>query len=236
MSVRTVAVVLQARMGSTRLPGKALERLAGRTLLGHCIARLREARAGRVVVATTTRAEDDELVVEARRWGAVVCRGSEHDVLERYVGAASMTGADLVVRATGDNPAVDPGSLVRLLGVVHATGADHAVERGLPYGSTVEIVSAAALRRAAAMATDPADREHVTTLIRRQDSGFRCAIAEAPESLRRPDLRFTVDTATDLAYMRQVIALAERRAGRPATLATMIAAADFLAGGCREVA
>jgi spore coat polysaccharide biosynthesis protein SpsF len=143
-----------------------------------------------------------------------------------------------VVRATGDNPAVDPGSLVRLLGIVHATGADHAVEHGLPYGSTVEIVSAAALRRASEMATDPADREHVTTFVRRQGSGFHCAIAEAPESLRRPDLRFTVDTAADLAYMRQVIGLAERRAGpaRAATLADMIAAADFLADRRREVA
>jgi spore coat polysaccharide biosynthesis protein SpsF len=86
-------VVLQARMGSTRLPGKALKCLAGTTLLGHCLTRLRESLVGPVVLATTTRDDDDALVAEAGRFGVLVYRGSEDDVLEGFVGAAAPPGA-----------------------------------------------------------------------------------------------------------------------------------------------
>ena len=230
-----VAVVLQARMGSTRLPGKALETLSGLSLLGHCIRRLQGSAVGPVVLATTTNDEDDALAAEADRLGVSVYRGSDADVLERFVEAADRVGASSVVRATGDNPAVDVGSAVRLVNILARGGVDHAVEAGLPYGSTVEALTFAALQNAAERAHSVADREHVTTFIRRPHSGFRCAIVPAPAALWRPDLRFTVDTPDDLAYMRRVMASAERAGEGGAPLTALIAAADRL-GPRQEVA
>lgn len=228
MTNANVAVILQARSGSTRLPGKAMLDIDGLTILARCLLRLRAAGVGRLLLATTTLAADDALVDEAARVGVPAFRGSADDVLGRYVEAAASVDADLVVRATGDNPAVDPGSILRLTRVMRLGDLDHAVEADLPVGGTVEIVKASALRKSARRARESADREHVTTFIRRSASGYRCAIVPAPAALSRPDLRFTVDTPADLAWMRAVIGAAGRgRPGQPG-LRALIAAADRL--------
>ena len=96
-------IILQARMASTRLPGKALASIGARTLIGHCLARLRIGGAAPVVLATTTNQEDDVLVATAAKYGVMAFRGSADDVLSRYVQAAQSIEARLVVRATGDN-------------------------------------------------------------------------------------------------------------------------------------
>lgn len=228
MTNANVAVILQARSGSTRLPGKAMLDIDGQTILARCLLRLRAAGVGRLLLATTTLAADDALVAEAERVGVPSFRGSADDVLGRYVEAAASIDADLVVRATGDNPAVDPGSILRLARVMRLDDVDHAVEADLPVGGTVEIVKASALRKSARRAREAADREHVTTFIRRPASGYRCAIVPAPAPLSRPDLRFTIDTPADLAWMRAVIRAAGRgRPGQPG-LRALIAAADRL--------
>lgn len=231
-----VLVLLQARMGSVRLPGKSLMPIVGRSLVAHCVTRLERTVAGRVVLATSNEPEDDALAAEGAAVGAKVFRGDAVDVLGRMWGAAVTTGATYVVRATGDNPAVDPDSIGRLLAVVRDARLDHAVEDGLPYGTTVEVMTADALRAAAARASRPDDREHVTPYIRREANGFKCGVVPAPPAIRRPDLRFTVDTRSDLDYMRRVF----RRAGcaeRPFTsLAELIAAADAIDRSGREVA
>lgn len=230
-----VAVILQARTGSQRLPGKALASLAAATLLEHCVSRLQASSVGLVIVATTTLQADDVIASEARRLGATAFRGSCHDVLERFVGAAEAVGAEFVIRATADNPAVDPDSAVRLLERLRASFADHAVEEGLPYGCTVEAVTAQALRDARTQAVARSDREHVTTYIRRVGSGFKSVISMAPASVRRPDLRFTVDTPADLAYMRRVLEQAGADTDRAIPLRHLITAADDLSRG-EEVA
>lgn len=218
------AIVLQARLGSRRLPGKVLATVGGRTILEHCVERLR-ASGLPVVVATTTRDEDDGIAREGERLGVTVVRGPEEDVLARYVLAASILGLTDIVRATADNPAVDLDVARRVLQLRRSSGADHVVEDGLPYGSTVEAVSAGALRRAAALATDPADREHVTLLLTRDPRFLSLRIA-APAAVRRPDLRLTIDTAEDLSFVRGVIERAEQAHPRPVPLAGLIAAAD----------
>jgi spore coat polysaccharide biosynthesis protein SpsF len=229
-----VAVILQARTGSQRLPGKVLAQLAGATLLEHCVARLRACRIGRVIVATTTLRADDVIAAEAGRMGGEVFRGSCQDVLARFVEAADSAGAEFVIRATADNPAVDPDSAIRLLECLRAYSADHAVEEGLPNGCTVEAVRVVALREANARAADPSDREHVTTYLK-QAAGFKNVIAMAPATVRRPDLRFTVDTPADLAYMRRVLGQAGATADRAVPLADLIGVADDLSCG-EEVA
>lgn len=220
------AVVLQARMGSTRLPGKVLARIAGRTVLEHCFERLRVSGLP-VVLATTTRGEDDALVNEAARLGvAATVRGPDDDVLARYVMTAQQCGLDEIVRATADNPAVDLGVTARLLRARRDAGVDHVVEDGLPYGATVEVVTREALERAAELATAPYDREHVTPLLCR-DARFRSMRVAAPAELRHPHLRLTVDTAADLEFIRKIVERAESSAQPPVPLAALIAAAGL---------
>jgi spore coat polysaccharide biosynthesis protein SpsF len=222
----SIAIILQARMGSSRLPGKAMAPINGVPIITRCLARLCSAGRGRVVLATTTQPDDDALVAAATRAGVRVFRGDADDVLGRFARVTEQVSAQYVVRATADNPAVDPGSILRLTDAVMKQGADHAVEVGLPLGCTVEVVTAAALLDAAGRATLPDDREHVTPFIRRESSGFTCVSLPAPAAVTRPDLRFTIDTAADLDYMRRVFAAAERAPCRQTALKDLIAAAE----------
>jgi spore coat polysaccharide biosynthesis protein SpsF len=197
-------VILQALYNSTRLPGKALEVLAGRTILEHCLRRLIKAGVARVVLATTWEPEDDVLVAIARRLGVAVYRGESADVLARFANAARFFGLDPVLRATGDNPAVDVQAPGRVLTALRAQGADYVTESGLPCGAAVEGMTADALERAAILAQDDYDREHVTPVIRSNRDIFRVAEVSAPASLTRPELRLTVDTREDLDRLREL--------------------------------
>jgi spore coat polysaccharide biosynthesis protein SpsF len=201
-----VGVILQARMGSIRLPGKVLADLAGLTILARCVERLKASGVGRVVVATTTRPEDDAIESAAGAAGVRVVRGPTEDVLGRYLLAAEAIGARYVIRATADNPLVDPESPGRVLRVLLDEGADHVVESGLPVGAAVEAVRVDALKVAAARSADAYDREHVTPYIRHRPDQFRLAAPGAPADLRRPDLRLTVDTPDDLKYLEMLLA------------------------------
>lgn len=220
-------IILQARMGSQRLPGKALEPIGARSLLGHCIARLTVGSAAPVMLATTTNPLDDVLVTAAVPYGIPVFRGSENDVLSRYVLAARSMGARFVVRATADNPAIDIDGPERVLRELRATGADYVVEGDLPHGACVEAMTTDALNRAALAATDPYDREHVTPFIRRE-SRFHSLTTSAPPAVRRPELRVTVDTPEDLAFMRALAARMNNWAGEP-ELTQIIRTIDALA-------
>ena len=222
MTLRT-AVILQVRMASTRLPGKALADIAGRTLLGHCLWRLLAGDLP-VIVATTTRPEDDAIVKEARRYDAMVFRGSDKDVLGRYFEAATAYGTVEIVRATGDNPAIDVQAPARSLLLLRRGRADHVTECGLPLGAAVEAVTIEALAHAHALTTDPYDREHVTPFVRQQPM-FTTLCAVAPLEVRRPDVRLTIDTVEDLEFMRAVLA-PFRQARRPPSLADIIQMAD----------
>ena len=145
-------------------------------------------------------------------------------MLERFRQVLARWPVPCIVRATADNPAVDPDSVHRV-GAALAAGADYAVEQGLPTGATVEAVRRDVLMQAAAESTEPYDREHVTPFVRRRVERFVVRVLDAPAPLNRPDLRFTVDTPADLASMRQLL----HRVGgatRIVGLAELIAAAD----------
>jgi spore coat polysaccharide biosynthesis protein SpsF len=220
-----VPIILQARMGSKRLPGKVLADVAGRPLLEHCLIRLAAAGVGPVILATSTSPADDALAAKAAGLGFQAVRGPEDDVLQRFALAADYVNARFFIRATADNPAVDIDSAARVIAAIEGLGADHVVESGLPLGAAVEAVRTSALYQAAAQARDAYDREHVTPFLYRNPARFLAVSPAAPESIRRPDLRLTVDTAEDLEFMRAVLA----RAGAPGTqasLAAIIRAAD----------
>jgi spore coat polysaccharide biosynthesis protein SpsF (cytidylyltransferase family) len=221
----SVGIVLQARLGSTRLPGKVLAPIGPWSLIEHCVRRL-GASGLPVVVATTEKSEDDPVARMAERLHVDVFRGAEHDVLLRYIGAARAFGFTEVVRATADNPCVDLGSATRSVQFRQRVEADHVVECGLPVGAAVEAVSLEALERAHALVTDPYDREHVTSFIRR-DVRFRALRAVAPGDVRRPGLRLTVDTPEDLDFIRQVYAGLDGNEELPA-LPSLIRIADAL--------
>jgi spore coat polysaccharide biosynthesis protein SpsF (cytidylyltransferase family) len=212
--VSDAIIILQARTGSTRLPGKVLAPIGARTLLAHCLTRLRVGSAAPVIVATTTKQEDDCLVTAAATYCVPVFRGPEDDVLLRYVLAARSVGARYVVRATADNPLTDIDGPTRVLQALRSSGADHVIEAGLPSGAAVEGVTVDALSRAARQAVDPADREHVTPLIRR-DPAFNAVIVDAPIAVRRPEKRLSVDREDDLRFMRQLAARMDRWAVVP---------------------
>jgi spore coat polysaccharide biosynthesis protein SpsF len=230
--IEGAAIVLQARMDSQRLPGKALAIVGGKSLLAHCVERLQATSDIRVVLATTTEAHDDCLEREGDRLGVMVVRGPVQDVLARFAMVATKLSLTDVIRATADNPAVDMDAAGRVLALRRRTRADHVVEYGLPYGTAVEAISAAALHRAAAAATDPYDREHVTPFIRR-DPRFVTLPALAPAALRRPRIRLSVDTCDDLAFVQKVFAMAARVLTAPVPLPVLIAAAERVACAAR---
>jgi spore coat polysaccharide biosynthesis protein SpsF len=188
------------------LPGKALATIGGRTILEHCLRRLMFAGVAPVVLATTTRVEDDPLATLARKIGAHVFRGDTNDVLGRYLDAADEFAFDTIIRATGDNPGTDIQAPGRLLAALCSSRADYVGEEGLPYGAAVEAVTREALGRAGREAIHDEDREHVTTYVRRNTQIFRVLTVPAPVPLRRPDVRLTVDTDEDLGHVRELYA------------------------------
>lgn len=197
-------IVLQARMGSSRLPGKVLAKVGGASVLSHCIRRLLASGVGNVIVATTDRPEDLGVVLEAERHGVRAVRGAVDDVLGRFVQATFDWRGEFVLRATADNPLVDIGAPGRVLKVLES-GADYCVEEGLPVGAAVEGMRTMALRACAALAETPYDREHVTPFLRRHPRRFAVRPIAAPAELCRPNLRLTVDTREDLAYVRSLV-------------------------------
>ena len=218
-------IILQARVGSSRLPSKSLRPLGGVTLVARCLERLLAGGAAPLVLATTERAEDDALQDEASALGVPCLRGSDADVLGRFAQVVDVLGPAYVVRATGDNPAVDIDAPGRVLDHLRRGGVDYVVEHGLPVGGAVEGMRAESLLRAAREAVHPDDREHVTTYIKRPDHRFRVLMPLAPAHVRAPYLRLTVDTGEDFAFMEQVLQQAGGRSAR-VPLAGIIRAAE----------
>jgi spore coat polysaccharide biosynthesis protein SpsF len=200
--MRTVAVV-QARMGSTRLPGKVLEPIGESPLVLWTLAAL--AAVGEldsIVVATTDRPEDDRLASFLRDRSWVVHRGSDRDVLARSWEAVAPSQPDIVIRATADNPFVDRGAVTTQLRRLLDDELDYVGTAGWPLGIAVEVARAGALGTAYLEATDPAEREHVMPFLYTRPDRFR--IGSAPPTTTVPPGRFTVDTADDLAFVRAV--------------------------------
>jgi spore coat polysaccharide biosynthesis protein SpsF len=200
-------VIIQARAGSTRLPGKVLKLLANnRTVLEYTVRRCQLARGiAEVAVATSDRPGDDAVADLARSLGVRVCRGSEADVLDRYVNAARTFEADPIVRVTADSPLVDPDVIERCLGVAARTGCDYAWAEGYPLGlASAELVTRAALERAHAE-TRPDEtyfREHAVTYVTGHPERFRVVIE--PAAAPAPPYRLTIDESLDFEVLSRI--------------------------------
>ncbi len=204
---RTVAII-QARMGSSRLPGKILMPLVGKPSLERMIERVRKARGvDDVVVATTREASDDAV----ERWGAAagvkIYRGSEDDVLSRVVEAARAFDAEVIVQLTGDCPLIDPGIIAQLVEFYERNRYDYVsnvLKRSYPRGWDTQVFSREVLERVSAATTDPHDREHVSLYIYEHPEIFSLGGIEAPPALHGPDIRICVDTDADYAVVSAV--------------------------------
>lgn len=207
-----VGVVVQARMGSTRLPGKVLLPLAGRPMLAFLLERLKRCReADEVVVATTAGAQDDPVAELAAGAGVACFRGDEDDVLGRFHGAAHARGLDVVVRVTADCPLTDPALLDAMVAEFKRRGEldylSNTLVRGFPRGLDLEVFSREALDWAHRFASRPYQREHVTPYLYMYGD-----TAQWPRAEDASAFRVTVDTEADLEAVRGLVAAAP---GRP---------------------
>jgi spore coat polysaccharide biosynthesis protein SpsF len=203
----TTVAIVQARMGSTRLPGKVLEPLLGEPILTRVMRRAgRARRLDACVVATSVVAEDDPIADLAAREGWSCERGSLDDLLDRYVMAARAHGADVVVRITADCPLIDPQVIDDTIAAFEGGGCDYAATglepRTFPRGLDVEVMSLTALEQAWQDDSDPAWREHVTPYLYRHPERFRlCRVGTEDD---QSDHRWTVDTPEDYELVRKI--------------------------------
>lgn len=205
---RTVAVI-QARTGSNRLPRKILEPLYDDvSLLAFQCRRLREIEGvDELVIATTTNGDDDVVQRLGEAEGIRVIRGSEHDVLSRFLLVAEKTLATTLVRITSDSPFRDPSIIARCVADHHSNLAEYTrpVDKHLPRGLRAEVVETRVLQH---LADDPdvtaRDREHVTVFIREHYEAFRTHMVRFADALHRPDYDLSVDTREDLDFVRSI--------------------------------
>ena len=204
-----VVAIVQARLGSTRLPGKVLRDLAGKPMLARVLDRVRRAKSlAGAIVATSDLPGDDPLA----EWLTAGChaffRGSEQDVLARFAGAAAQTGADAIVRITADCPLIDPGVIDEVVAAFRAgqPGIAYASNvlprRTFPRGLDTEVFTREALELCEREATDASSREHVTPFICRHPERFCLHGVEADADYS--EHRWTVDTPEDFELIEKI--------------------------------
>lgn len=217
--MKTIATI-EARMTSTRLPGKVLADIGGLPALAVMVGRLRLVpELDGIVLATTVNSADDPLQALAEGLGIGLWRGSEEDVLQRVLDAAVHHHADVIVELTGDCPLIDPAIVSEVIHRYRAASVDYVsniLTRSYPIGMDTQVFATSVLADVAHRTTDATDREHVSLFIYRHPELYSLANVEAPAALARPDLRLTLDTPEDLEVIRAVhVALHQEGKGYP---------------------
>ncbi|HOA76439.1 MAG TPA: glycosyltransferase family protein [Thermosynergistes sp.] len=201
------AAIIQARMGSTRLPGKALKDICGKSMLERVVERVKKAKTiDGLIIATTVREEDDQIVAECKKVGVPVFRGNPEDLLDRYYQCAKRYGVQNVIRITSDCPLIEPEVIDLVVGKFFEVKPDYASNtlppRTYPRGLDVEIFSFDALELAWREDEDPAWREHVTPYIYRHPEKFK--LHAVTNDADYSYMRWTVDTPEDLVLVRKI--------------------------------
>jgi spore coat polysaccharide biosynthesis protein SpsF len=204
-----VAAIIQARMGSTRLPGKVLKKILGKTLLEYQIERVKRAKTiDEIIIATTTKESDDQIVQLCQQLSIPYYRGSEEDVLSRYYEAATEFNVDVVVRLTSDCPIIDPNVIDKV--VEHYLEnkdrydyVSNTLTRTYPRGMDTEVMSYEALKRAHKEAKELTYREHVTAYIYHHPNEFKlCSVLNEKDESKH---RWTVDTEEDFLLIKNIL-------------------------------
>lgn len=212
MTNQRIVAIIQARMGSSRLPGKILRDIHGKPMLAWVVERARKAATlSEVVVATTIEQSDDMLEQVCAGLGIPCLRGSVFDVLDRYYQAARQCEADVIVRLTADCPLIDPGLIDLVVTRFLEEKVDFAAnrlpppyQRTYPIGLDVEVVSFSALERAWKEAKEKHEREHVLPYLYDTPGRFKILVVDYERNLG--NYRWTVDTQPDLIFIQEVVA------------------------------
>jgi spore coat polysaccharide biosynthesis protein SpsF len=204
-----IVATIEARMGSSRLPGKVLLPVNEEPILKHLIKRLRSVESiDEIVLATTTSNSDQEIVSFADKEDISIFRGSEEDVLSRVIGAAELVSGDVIVEITGDCPIIDPQIIEQAIRIYKYNTCDYvsnAHVRSYPDGMDVQIFSLQVLKKSASMTVDPLDREHVTLHIRNNPNLFSHLHIVSPPETHWPDLGLTLDESEDFDLLEKII-------------------------------
>lgn len=200
-----IIAIVQARMGSSRLPGKVLMNLCEKPVLWHIVNRAKKSRyLESVVIATSEDSEDDKIEEFTRQYNLPVFRGSQNNVLERFYQCASQYEPDGIVRLTGDNALIDPHIIDEGIEYFMGKNLDYLSYRnGLPLGMSVEIFTYRALKTAYLEATDKECLEHVTPYLYRNKNKFKVERAERVGA-DHSDLRWTLDTSQDYVLLQKI--------------------------------
>jgi len=200
------AVIIQTRYGSSRLPGKVLESIGDRTVLEHVIKRCQKIQGVNVVCCAVPDNTRDDVVADlAQSLGAVVYRGSEQDVLKRYVEAAKMLSAEIIMRVTSDCPLIDYKVCGKVLELLDKSDCDYVSNNlppSFPHGLDCEAFTTISLLKADECAIKPFDREHVTPWIRNSDAFRKQNLLNTCSNVSH--LRWTLDFVEDLNFFREL--------------------------------
>lgn len=201
-----IGCIIQARMGSSRLPGKTMKKIDEHYVIDYVIEQLKLIKKNNmIIVATTNLAEDDIICEHLSLKGVKYFRGSSDDVLDRYYRCAKEFSIDVIVRITADNPLIDPQIVDLAINEYNAHTCDfvtNTIRRTFPYGTEVEVFSFKALEKAWKFAKKPSEREHVTPFIRDPENGFGLINIENDDDLSF--LRYTVDRDEDLELVKEI--------------------------------
>jgi spore coat polysaccharide biosynthesis protein SpsF len=205
----TILVIIQARMGSTRLPGKVMKELNQKPILQHIVDFLKYSKMiDKVVIATTDLEEDDIIDSFAKKLEIDCFRGSAENVLERFYRCAKKYDADLIIRLTADNPLINPKIIDDLINLCKHNECDYAsncLHPSYPYGySTCEIFTFSILIKLYETQKDPQSFEHVTYFITKNPNLFNVQEIKAPKNLSRPSWKLSIDTIEDYAKMQKI--------------------------------
>ena len=202
------AAVIQARMNSSRLPGKVLLDAVGKPMLELMIERVQRVPSlDRIIVATTENASDDLVVALAERLGVGAYRGSEDDVLGRVLEAARAQGAEVIVELTGDCPLIDPEIIEHCIEAYRAGGVDfvpNAITHSFPVGMDVNIYATEVLADVARRTDDPLYHEHVSLFIHQNPDIYSLKGVAAPAEFTRPEIELTLDEADDYRLISEI--------------------------------
>lgn len=206
-----VVLILQARMGSTRLPGKSMMPLFGKPLLERIIERVKRCeKVDDIVLATTQKQEDDQLCAIAKKMEIEVFRGSENDLVDRYYKSAIKFNADYIVRLPADNPVVEPKEIDRI--IEHYLNSDddfssnthNILGNEYPDGLGAEIFSLEKLKEVLEITIDPRNREHPHTYFYEHPEQFKIGTVKCPIEFRRPDLVLDVNTKEEYDFLAEI--------------------------------
>ena len=202
-----IGCIVQARMGSSRLPGKVMKKIGDKFLLDYVLEQLQSSKKiEKLFVATTTLSMDDVICNHLSSKNISFFRGSANDVLDRYVQCAKNFSIDTIIRITADNPLIDPNIVDLIINEYNNTECDYMtniIDRTFPYGTEVEVFSMISLQKAWMNAKKPSELEHVTPFIRDPDNKFIIKNVKNKENLSH--LRYTVDRIDDLTLVKEII-------------------------------